>query len=317
METAGIPPAWDPDAAAAAVLRVIGEVVEDIGNPLWKGAAQAALRQPAEQYLGHHGDSLAQRFKRRAELDRARPFRDQQEANAAKDAYRGYWTACAGKLAAAVERRLEQMARERGAWEHIGVQAPPAPPLDLPIGFLRTDVLYSFSGRVGTRSTSYRWVVANDSVDHYDAVGWYYNEPDAPVEIVPVANCLVTAGMRDLPAGGRTARLDFSKVLEKGERYFFAYSTIFNSSRPCRPAIMYEVRGSFMDALVVRVQFDVSEIPALCWYFDVEDQNEGWQEPDGNADEVLEVSANGYVDHEFVGCRRGRKYGLRWRWSAE
>ena len=31
--------------------------------------------------------------------------------------------------------------------------------------------------------------------------------------------------------------------------------------------------------------------------------------------EILEIAPNGYVDHEFPQCERGRKYGIRWLWD--
>jgi hypothetical protein len=142
-------------------------------------------------------------------------------------------------------------------------------------------------------------------------VGWYYNQPDAPVEIVPLANCILESPLRDLPQGGRCGALKFPHSLEAGEKYFFAYTTIFNSQQPCRPVILYEVRGLEMRSLVVRAQFDVNAKPVRCWYFDVEAQNEGWETPGEQAPEVLTVASNGYAEHEFSHCSRGRKYGLR------
>jgi hypothetical protein len=103
-------------------------------------------------------------------------------------------------------------------------------------------------------------------------------------------------------------------MLEPGEQYFFAYVTTFNSDQPCRPTILYEVRGQGIRVLVVRAQFDPDFLPIRCWHFDVEEQSEGWQIPQADAPELLRVAANGYVEHEFFDCVRGRKYGLRWIW---
>lgn len=309
MTVAATPSTWAPDVAAAAVVEVIVEQVQGVANPRWRSAAEAALRLPADSFFGEPGESLAKRWKRRAELD-GRP-----DVEAAKEAFRGYWTACARSLADRLEVVFEEMARDPTSWDRFAKSEPHSPPLMLPISFDRTDVLYRFDGRVGVQSTSYRWLKAHDPVSYYDAVGWYYNEPNAPVEIVPLANCEVNAPIRDLPAGGRTARLSFARTLSSGDEYFFAYTTMFNSSQPCRPTILYEVRGRRMDNLVVRSQFDRAEMPGLCWYFDVEAQSEGWQEPDSDGAQVLEVAPNGYVEHMFRECRRGRKYGLRWLWT--
>lgn len=313
MDAAAPPSGLAPEVAAAALLEVIGEQVDLLRNANWRAAASAALRRPPEHYLGVKGASLSQRLITRAEFDRGKDFGEPRAAAAAKEAYRGYWTACAVLLGRELERVFARMAAEPASWDRWIQHVPPNPVLELPISFDRTDVIYTFSGRVGVRSTSYRWLVAHEEVDHYDAVGWYYNEPDASVEIVPVANCVVTTGVRDLPLGGRAARLEFSHLLSRGEEYFFAYSTVFNSQQPCRPAILYEVKGRHMSSLVVRAQFDPAERPAICWYYDMEQQSDGWQEPAPS--EILAVSVNGYVEHEFVDCRRGRRYGLRWRWD--
>jgi hypothetical protein len=309
MEAASTPAGWTPDVAATAVVQLIIEQLAEITNPRWRAAAEAALRLPADQYEGAVGESLTRRWIKRAELD------DHPDPARAKESYRGYWLSCAQALAAKLEAGFERMAQDPASWDRFAKTELHSPPRSLPISFDRTDVLYKFSGKVGIQSTSYRWLTAHDPVNHYDAVGWYFNEPNAPVEIVPLANCEVTTSIRDLPTGGRTTRLDFARTLEAGEKYFFAYSTLFNSSQQCRPTILYEVRGLHMNVLSVRAQFDRTDLPALCWFFNVEAQDEGWQEPEPDAPEVLPIASNGYVEHEFSGCRRGRKYGIRWLWN--
>ena len=72
-----------------------------------------------------------------------------------------------------------------------------------------------------------------------------------------------------------------------------------------------------MSSLMLRAQFDRNQLPALCWYVDVELQTDrdGWQPPPPDAPQILPVPSNGYVDHEFFECRRGRRYGLCWLWK--
>jgi len=170
-------------------------------------------------------------------------------------------------------------------------------------------------GMRGVRCVSYRWLTAHAPVDHYEAVGWYYNHPDAPVEVMPLANCTREEPQRELPQGGVVANLKFSHELRAGEQYFFAYVTKFNSDQPCRPTILWEVREVEMRHLTVRAQFDVRALPSRLWYFDIGTQSEGWKLPDEGAPECLQVSSNGYVDHLFERCERGRMYGLKWEWS--
>ncbi|HEV2402719.1 MAG TPA: hypothetical protein VGS08_00795 [Candidatus Saccharimonadales bacterium] len=186
-----------------------------------------------------------------------------------------------------------------------------------PISFNRTDALYLFRGNVGIQSISYRWLTAHGPIDHYDAVGWYFNEPDAPVEIVPLANCVLDGPLRDLPMGGRMGTLRFARTLAPGEEYFFAYTTKFNSEQVCRQAILYEVRGREMRSLTVRAQFDPAALPVRAWYFDVEAQTEGWATPDDDSPQMLEIASNGYVERQFTHCEHSRKYGLRWEWRRQ
>jgi hypothetical protein len=217
-------------------------------------------------------------------------------------------------LAESLQGRLDELNRSTDGWAVYRTDEPPSPPRSLPLSFDRTDVLFLFSGRRGIQSYSYRWLTAHGPVDHYEAVGWYYNEPDAPVEIIPLANCARKDPYVVLPEGGRLARLEFERTLEPGEKYFFAYTTVFNSDQPCRPTILYEVRGLSMRTLTVRAQFDVEALPSKIWYFDIGIQSNGYHVPDDDAPQIVRVASNGFASHEFSNCEKGRKYGLRWLW---
>lgn len=309
MRMAQVPARWQEDAKASAVLTVIQELVQQIDNPPWRMAVLAAFRLPAEDYLGPGHDSLASRWRDLARRNGA------EGAAIAKlaEGYRGFWIRAAPWLSGRLERRMAELNASASGWDSYSVGEPPSPPRLLPVSFDRTDVLYRFDGYRGIESISYRWLTANAAVGYYEAIGWYYNEPDAPVEIVPLANCQLDGPMRDLPQGGRCARLRFFRVLDPGDHYFFAYCTRFNSELACRPTILYEVRGLEMRSLTIRAQFDI--VPTRCWRFNVESQNEGWETPGRDAPELLEIAPNGYVDYEFTRCERGRKYGLRWDWN--
>jgi hypothetical protein len=311
METAQTPIDWPPGAKAAAVMTVTNALVHQIKNPRWRAAALAAFRLPANQYVGEESDSLAARWRLLAQAENS----GHQAVRSQAEAYREYWVRAASQLAARLEDKLQELNSSAGGWEPYRTGNPSAPPHSLPISFDRTDVLYQFRRYQGVQSISYRWLMAHAAVDHYEPVGWYYNEPDAPVEIIPLANCTLDGPLRDLPQGGRTGRLAFAHTLIKDERYFFAYLIRFNSNQPCRPTILYEVRGLEMRSLIVRAQFDPEAVPYRCWYFDVETQNEGWSVPSDGAPEMLPIASNGYVEHEFINCRRGRKFGLRWQWE--
>lgn len=310
MRTAQVPPDWPEDAKAAAILTVIQELAEQITNPRWRAATLAALRLPADQYAGADYDSVTSRWRALARREGV----SEGDISKRADQYRGYWIAAAVDLADELESRFVQLNNSKPGWQRYRTGTPNMPTRSLPIAFERTDALYQFEGNVGIQGISYRWLEAHAPVDHYDAVGWYFNEPDAPVEIIPIANCIVDEPHRVLPQGGRMATLRFSHMLEEGEKYFFAYITKFNSQQPCRPAILYEVRGSEMRNLSIRAQFDPDLLPVRAWYFDVQAQSEGWQAPEEGSSQLIPVPPNGYVSYEFPYCSLLRKYGLRWEW---
>lgn len=312
LELMRVPQAWEVEGKATALLAVLHELVNAIGNPRWRAATQAAFRLPQDRYVGREFDSVAGRWRHAAHLEDPAASGPEEPV----ERYRGYWTTAAPRLAAGLEARIVELNRNDG-WSQYRETGPHIPATTFPISFDRTDVLYRFQGRRGVQSISYRWLTAHDEVDHYEAVGWYYNEPDAPVEIEPLANCSLDGPLTELLQGGHSGRLKFSRQLKAGETYFFAYSTYFRSQRPCRPVILYEVRGLSMRSLTLRVQFDPADLPSKCWVFDVGAQLEAVRPPDASAPEVLDLAANGFVQHEFISCEHGRKYGLRWTWDAE
>jgi len=311
MQLSETPPGWSREDKASAIMALIRELVETIRNPRWRAAAQAALRTPPERFPGAEYDTLQARWR-----EIARPADEGASADDA-ERYRGYWrTNAAEHLAALLRERVLELNRNGTLTSYRRGQFQP-PPLRLPISFDRTEVLYRFDGYRGIDSTSYRWLRAHGPVDHYETVGWYYNDPDAAVQITPLANCVLDGPLLDLPQGGRCGRLRFPRTVQEGQSIFFAYNTRFNSDRECRPTILYEVRGLTMEALVIRAQFDPPALPERIWHFDVSAQSDGLRTPDDGSPELLQVASNGYVEHEFLNCQQGRKYGLRWVWRRE
>jgi hypothetical protein len=317
LDAAHVPDDWPVDAKASAIVIVIQELVDEIRNDKWRLAARAAFRLPATGYTGPECDSREGRWKTLAQregLTRPEDIRKRVEN------YRDYWRHAAPRLASDLERRLRELNRSPAGWDRFRTDPPlsPASPLPLtpPISFESTEVLYEFSGRRGIQATSHRVLRAHEPVDHYDAVGWYYNEPRAPVKIIPLANCTSDGEMRELPRGGVLGQLKFSHVLAPGELYYFAYITRFNSEQPTMPTILYEVRGKEMRNLTVRAQFDFQALPERICYFDLGAQDQGWEWPEEGAPEWIDVADNGFVEHRFDVCQRGRQYGLKWAWPG-
>ncbi len=314
MGAARTPPSWAPEDKASVILGVLGAVVDGLTNRRWKRTAQAALRLPAERYRGPEFDSLMARWRALAQEDAEREGLSVEEL---ADRYRGYWrNSLAPHLARALHVRIMQL-NEGDGWRRLrGEKAAHVAPAALALSVERQEVLYQFDGRRGVQSMSQRWLVAHGPVEYYEPTGWYYSDPDAAVEIVPLANCQLEGSYELLPQGGRTTRLRFSHRLREGERYYFAYTTRFNSDRDCRPTILNEIRSVRTDLLTVRAQFDPSLIPVRCWYFDIAVQSDGWRVPPDGASELLTIASNGYVEHEFHDCQHGRMYGLRWTWPS-
>lgn len=313
MAAANTPSDWKADDKASVILTVIREIGQQIPNPRWKDAALAAFRLPVDQYVGPEYDSLTGRWRALAQREGAIGAADIRNR---VQAYRGYWMKAAVWFADKLEDRFNELNTTVDGWQRYRIGVPSSPSRSAPLSFDRTDVLYRFEGRRGLQSISYRWLRAHAPTDHYVASGWYYNQPDAPVEFLPLANCTLTGDSGELLQGGRYAILKFSHTLEAGEQYFFAYTTIFRSNQPCWPTILYEAsRG--IRSLTIRGQFDAHALPTRIWYFNVGDQHEGWETPNDDAPELLKIASNGYIDHHFENCGPGRKYGLHWTWPEE
>jgi hypothetical protein len=312
MAGAGVPEAWPPEDRAEAVLRLIYDLITDITNDRWQRTAMAAFRNPPEEYAGPDFESLHSRLQRLARVDGVQ----ESDLEIYVERFRGYWSGAASQLAGLLEQRFEEMSQAPEEWVVYRREEHQPPPLLLPISFDRTDVLYQFDGLRGVKVYTYRWLTAHAAIDRYETVAWYYSDPDAPVEVEPLANCVIDGPSRELPQGGRTEALKFSHMLSAGEQYFFAYAVHFNSDRPCRPSILYESRGRTIKHLVVRAQFDPRALPAKCWHVDMSAHVSSSSEPPDDAPEVMRIPEGGYLAHEWEYCQPGRKYGLLWRWNA-
>jgi hypothetical protein len=312
MRLASPPDHWTEEDTASALLEILSELVDKIANPRWRASCKAALRIPIGDYAGAECDSVAGRWRALARREGVAGG----TVDEAVERYRGYWTVAAVRLADMLSRRLSELNRN-GGWDSYRAHEIETPVPKEPISFDRTDVLFQFDKQRGTGFTTYIWLTAHGPVDHFETMGRYYSDPDAKVDIIPLANCSLAGPLLDLPKGGRSASLAFARRLSAGEKYFFAFSTVFKSDRPCRPTILYKVRGMSMEQLTIRAQFDVEAIPLKIWYVDVAEQLHGSTVPDDGDPHVLEVGSNGYVEYEFLHCRRGREYGLWWIWAEQ
>jgi hypothetical protein len=305
MQAARPPSHWSLGNKAAAILSVIHDAINEITNPRWRSATLAAFGIPHDRYRGI--DSVTGRWRELAKREGARGA----QISSSVERYRGYWMTAAHHLAKEIEFRFRLLDSSVEGWKIFRLSGPQAPPVVAPILFNRSDIIYTFDGYRGVQSYHYHWITVYGDVDCYEPVARYASQPDAAVEIVPIANCELDGPLRDLPLGGRIGTLRFARTLQAGNKCFFAYLTKYNSDLPCRPTILQEVRTLGISSLAIRAQFDVRAIPAKCWYF----EDDGSRIPaHDDAPELLKVESNGYVEYTFFTCERGRDYGIRWAW---
>lgn len=310
MIAAEVPHDWPDEVKAGTVLTVIHELIEQMDNPRWRAAAQAALRLPADRYLGGQFDALSRRFLQVADDEGYAGSQAKERA----EAYRGYWITGAKRLADALGSRLSDLNRDPDGWSAYRLDMPPRPPAYLPITFDRTDVLYRFEGRRGVQAITYRWITATKELTYYPAIAYYYSDPDGPVGVTPLANCSTDGQLFDLPEGGRAAKLSFGRTLAPGESTFFAYTTTFYSDRDCRPIISYECKGASARQFFLRAQFDPECLPRQCWRYDMRAFDLEHRLPAPDDPRTLQIGGNGYVEVSFPYFEPGHKYGMGWLW---
>lgn len=302
-EFAQLPQDWSVELQARALLQVITEVVSHVPDPKQRAATQVALGlDPA-----HPGKSANQR------LLSLTPDSESTSGNARK--IRDYWYRARAPLAVKLIDKLSEVNGTEG-WSAYKTAYPVViQEISHPLFFERYDILYRFSGRTGIGSISYRWAVAlQEHVRTYRVVGWYYNDPYAPISFRSLANCRVGRS-GELPLGGRFADLEFMHNLSVGERYFFASETEYNTTEACKPIVSHQVSSQGIKILAIRVQFDPEDMPKKVWAFDIALEAELASPQDAGA-QLIRVSPGGYVDHEFTNCHFGRRYGFRWEWPG-
>lgn len=202
--------------------------------------------------------------------------------------------------------RLSQL-NVTGAWEKY------ADPDARRFKFARYHMLFRLKDRVGIECITYRVLQAlSDGVDSYRSVAWYYSDPEANVEIVPLANCEVAA-LQPLAAGGAAALLKLPHALRQDETCFFASKVIYHSKRESTRIVSHEVRSRAVDELTIGIQFDQRTPPSFVWHYS-SNAEIGMKRPDKGSSDLLSVSEAGYTSHVFLNCANGRRYGIQWDW---
>ncbi|TCO19105.1 hypothetical protein EV652_11484 [Kribbella steppae] len=299
---ANIPPGWSPADRAAALGRLIIELVNGISSINLRSAARVALNL---QESGSTGRSARIRWS---------AFANSEGAN--ERTARNWWYEAALTLSRIIPERIHEV-NAAGDWPKYRVhgvsgQARESLP---PYRFARIDSCFWFEGRVGSRSVTNRRVVAlEDGVDRILAVGRYYADPrPGTAQIVPQMNCEL--GKIREGRGMTAVELRLPEPLGRGQETFISYEIQYHSDQDCEPVVNHEVTAASVGLYVVRVQFDPDQIPESVWFFSARTDVEALLEPAAaEVDRLVNVSQLGYVDHRFHDCEYGVSYGLAWAW---
>jgi hypothetical protein len=298
-DLAQFPPDWPWDVQARAIRKIISEVVESLEDARNKETARARL-------------GLTSQYSSRDPAKRIRVF---LESGALEpDHPSGYSQQIYMALDQMLRQRLSQL-NATGGWEGYAGGYSPAPQdaASNPFMFERYHMLFTLRGRVGIECTTYRLLRAQvDGVDSYTAIAWYYSDPDAEVEVIPIANCRV-ASRSPLDKGGAAVTLQLPHKLREGESCFFASKVIYHSSRETTRIVSHDVRSQSVEKLTIGIQFDMEALPSLAWHY-AGIREVGTRRPSQGSTEYLALSKFGFVSHEFRDCRNGRRYGIQWDW---
>jgi hypothetical protein len=211
--------------------------------------------------------------------------------------------------------RLSQL-NATGGWEQYAEGYTPLKedPPGGPFKFTRYHMLFRLADRVGIECITYRVMQAlSDGVDSYRAVAWYYSDPEADVQILPVANCEV-GDLEPLEKGGAAAILRLPHALRRNETCFFASKVIYHSERESTRIVSHEVRSHSVDKLTIGIQFDPEAPPSSVWHYSG-GREAGMKRPQGDSSDFLRMSELGFISHDFLKCLNGRRYGIQWDWE--
>ena len=299
-DLAYVPPQWPWNVEATAIRNVISEVVESLADAHNREAARAQLGL-APQYSSHDPAQRMETLLASGAFDPERISAYSQQIYPA--------------LAQMLRERLLQLNSTGGWLEYAAGYSPPEEEIvSYPFKFERYHMLFSLAKRVGIECTTYRVLRAlDDGVSSYKAIAWYYSDPEAAVEVIPIANCRV-ASIEPQEDGGAAAVLELPHPLRRGETCFFASKVIYHSSRETTRIVSHDVRSQSVDRLTIGIQFDMDAPPFSVWHY-TGDGEVGMRRPSPDSNSFLPMSELGFVSHKFRACKHGRRYGIQWDWS--
>jgi hypothetical protein len=186
-----------------------------------------------------------------------------------------------------------------------------------PISIERLVATHYMKGKNTVDSTTERWITATvDGIDRYRVRTWAAAGTD--IKILPLLNC--TAGSTesvDMGGGleGRITEMLLPEKLMAGQMAFFASRVLYSKGTEWDFAEV-QVTSLEIRELVLRIQFDTTiPLPKACWSYADRPDVDSHIRPPQDSDRYLLITSCGYVDHTFLGCRSGAKYGIHWIWT--
>lgn len=185
-----------------------------------------------------------------------------------------------------------------------------------PFTIERMTVTHYLRGRSVQRSTTERWVIAEEADVSHFLVPRRVGGPHTPL-VRPLLNCRRGTVRRTETAEGDAAEVVeilFPHPLRRREAFFFAIETTEDSGTETFFREVQETARA-IHRITIRVQFDLDDMPYRCWCFGAISDVERLIPPLDGDSRYLFVSEAGYVEFEFVGVTPSAKYGIAWQWA--
>jgi hypothetical protein len=260
------------------------------------------------------------------------------------------WRRAVGKLAGNVLRNLDRLWLDGQEWQtYVEIGRAVARPIPRarsmcglngyrapsggaqPVFMERMLVRAVMHRKAVTRRTTERDLVAReDGVDGYDvsaSTGWTADLAEIPVKALWACRPRVLPARH--PGDPMTARVLFSKMLRRGDRYHFVSEVSEEDAHQKREWINVEVdhhgiapatfneQGKLATGLMLQLNFDPECLPEACWWYAEQLDLERRRRPPAGDPHLLDVG-DGFVQHAFeCRCQPRENYGIAFRWPQE
>jgi len=232
-----------------------------------------------------------------------------------------------GRRAAEQSARGLSWERRSGAGAEFRAPSPGAQPVFVERMLVRVVMHRELVSR---RTTERDIVAREDGVDGFDVLasaGRTADPSELPVKAIWA--CRLVPPRATPPGDPVPTRLGFSKVLRRGDRYYFVSETGDDDPEDWQKWINVAVDhhgiapGAFDDhgrpiaGLTVQVNFEPRCLPDACWWYAEQTALERLRRPPDGDRRLLEVG-DGFVEHTFEEpCQPREEYGIAFKWPHE